>query len=161
MRMRWMAAAAVMLALGGCGKPAPKAPIPVTTVPASQVIPGAAAPGEEPMSLRYEGVLPCADCPGIRTELVLTRKARGWAEGSFSLSETYLERGGPRVTTGDWTTLRGDAADPDATVYQLDPDHTERQRNFLRVGDDAALKALDRDLKPWPKGLPDTLKRVK
>jgi hypothetical protein len=162
MRARWMVVAGAMLALGGCGKPAPKAPIPVTTVPASQVIAGAvAAPGEEPMVLRYAGDLPCADCPGIRTELTLTRKAKGWAEGSYSLSETYLERGGPKVTTGDWTTLRGDATDENASVYQLDPDHTEKQRNFLRVGDDLELKALDRDMKRGPKGLPDTLKRVR
>lgn len=162
MRARWMVVAGAMLALGGCGKPAPKAPIPVTTVPASQVIAGAvAAPGEEPMVLRYAGDLPCADCPGIRTELTLTRKAKGWAEGSYSLSETYLERGGPRVTTGDWTTLRGDAADPDATVYQLNPDDTEEQRNFLRVGDDRELKALDRDMKRWGGKVPDTLTRVK
>jgi hypothetical protein len=162
MRARWMVLAAAALALGACGKPAQKAPIPVTTVPASQVIPDAApAPGEEPMVLRYAGDLPCADCPGVRTELTLTRKAKGWAEGRYSLSETYLERGGPRVTTGDWTTLRGDAVDPDASVYQLDPDHPETQRNFLRVGDDVELKALDKDMKRRGMGLPDTLKRVR
>jgi copper homeostasis protein (lipoprotein) len=162
MRATWTMLAAAMLALCACGKPAPKAPVPVTTVPASQVIPAAApAPGEEPMVLRYAGDLPCADCPGIRTELVLTRKAKGWAEGSYRLTETYLERGGPKVTTGDWTTLRGDAVDPDASVYQLDPDVTERQRNFLRVGDDVELKALDRDMKRWGGKVPDTLKRVR
>ena len=162
MRAGWTVLAVAVVVLGGCGKPAQKAPIPVTTVPASQVIPGAvAAPGEEPMVLRYAGDLPCADCPGIRTELTLTRKAKGWAEGSYSLSETYLERGGPKVITGDWTTLRGDAVDPDASVYQLNPDDTERQRNFLRVGDDLELKALDRDMKRWGGKVPDTLKRVR
>ena len=162
MRARWTIPMMAALALGACGKPAQKAPIPVTTVPASQVIPAAPdKPGEEPMVLRYAGVLPCADCPGIRTELTLTRKAKGWAEGSYSLSETYLERGGPHVTTGDWTTLRGDAVDPDASVYQLDPDHTERQRNFLRVGDDVELKALDKDMKRWGGKVPDTLTRVR
>lgn len=115
---------------------------------------------EEPMVLRFAGDLPCADCPGVRTDLTLTRKAPGWAKGTYVLSETYLERGGPRVTTGDWTTLRGDDADPDATVYQLDPDHPDRARHFLRVGDDKALKALDRELRRWPKRLPDTLKRI-
>lgn len=115
----------------------------------------------EPLVLRFTGVLPCADCPGIRTELTLTRKAPGWAEGTYSLSETYLERGGPRVTTGEWTTLRGDADDEDATVYELEPDRPEHARHFLRLGDDAALKALDRDLKPWPAGPPDALVRAR
>lgn len=121
----------------------------------------AQALAREPLVLRFSGVLPCADCPGIRTTLTLTRKGQGWAEGTYRLSETYIDRGPARVTTGDWTTLRGDAADENATVYELDPDHAERARHFLRVGPDRALKALDRDLKPWPKGLPDTLKRVR
>jgi uncharacterized lipoprotein NlpE involved in copper resistance len=34
----------------------------------------------------YEGVLPCADCPGIRTRLVLH------GDGRFELSTQYLER---------------------------------------------------------------------
>lgn len=163
MRLRWTILAMTALALAGCGKPAdkaPKPPIAVSLAPASAVA-AKVQPGEEPMTLRYEGVLPCADCPGIRTELTLTRKARGWAEGSYSLTETYLERSGPKVTTGDWTTLRGDAVDPDASVYQLNPDHPETQRNFLRVGDDLELKALDKDMKRWGGKVPDTLKRVR
>ncbi len=165
MAMRRTILAMTALALAGCGKPAdkaPKPPIPVSLAPPSAVAPKAAAqPGEEPMTLRYAGDLPCADCPGIRTELTLTRKAKGWAEGTYRLTETYLERGGPNVTTGDWTTLRGDAADPDATVYQLDPDHPVRSRNFLRVGDDLELKVLDKDMKALPATLPVTLKRVR
>jgi uncharacterized lipoprotein NlpE involved in copper resistance len=34
----------------------------------------------------YEGVLPCADCPGIQTRLVLH------ADGRFELERQYLER---------------------------------------------------------------------
>jgi uncharacterized lipoprotein NlpE involved in copper resistance len=34
----------------------------------------------------YEGVLPCADCPGIKTRLVLS------ADGQFELSTQYLDR---------------------------------------------------------------------
>lgn len=34
----------------------------------------------------YEGVLPCADCPGIKTRLTLQR------DGSFELTTQYLER---------------------------------------------------------------------
>ena len=139
MRLDWLLIATAIFSLTACAHAAPR----------------------EPMVLRFAGDLPCADCPGVRIELMLTRKGVGWAEGTYSLSETNLERGGPHVTTGDWTTLRGDAADEDATVYELEPDHPDRARHFLRVGDDKALKALDRDLKPWPKGLPDTLKRVR
>ena len=34
----------------------------------------------------YEGVLPCADCPGIKTRLVLHN------DGRFDLSTQYLDR---------------------------------------------------------------------
>ncbi len=61
--------------------------------------------------------------------------------------------------TGDWTTLRGDATDPDATVYQLNPDKPEGRRAFLRVGQDEALRILDGDMKTLPPGLPDRLER--
>jgi len=129
-----MAGWAAVLALGGC----------------------ATAP--EPMVLRFGGMLPCAGCPGIATELTLTRGGVGYAEGTYRLEETYLGRG-PQVTTGEWTTLRGDAADPDAAVYELDPDHPERARHFKRLGADRALQALNRELKPWPGRAPDRLQR--
>ena len=150
-------------------KPAPRPP--VATAPATPAMPvkveGPDLPAKgnevaiEPLVLTFEGVLPCADCSGIRTRLVLTRRAAGWAEGTYRLTETYADRGSPIVTTGDWTTLRGSAMDDDDTVYELNPDQPDRARHYLRVGDDRALRALARDLKPWPKGLPDRLARVK
>jgi copper homeostasis protein (lipoprotein) len=115
----------------------------------------------EPLVLTFSGTLPCADCSGIATTLTLTRKAAGWAEGTYRLKQTYIDRGPPRVTTGDWTTLRGDATDDDATVYELDPDKAQGAQHFLRVGDDAALRLLDGDMKRLPGRLPSTLKRVK
>jgi hypothetical protein len=146
--------------LGACARPAEKPAPP----PARVEAPASPARGTdlaiEPLALTFEGVLPCPDCPGIRTTLVLTRKAAGWAEGTYRLTEAYIDRGvSPIVTTGDWTTLRGDAVDDDASVYELNPDQADRARHFLRVGDDAALRALTRDLKPWPKGTPDRLER--
>jgi uncharacterized lipoprotein NlpE involved in copper resistance len=111
----------------------------------------------EPLVLGpYEGVLPCADCPGIRTELTLRRKAAGWAEGTYRLVETYLDRGSPQVTQGEWTTLRGDAVNEDAVVYELNPDKPDRARHFERV-DDKTVSALGRDLAPPPKDTPAML----
>ncbi len=46
----------------------------------------------------YEGVLPCADCPGIRTRLVLHD------DGRFELQTQYLERDvKPRAASGRFT----------------------------------------------------------
>src|SRR5690606_28741050 len=45
----------------------------------------------------YVGTLPCADCPGIKTELELN------ADQTFILRETYLDRDvASRVTTGSF-----------------------------------------------------------
>jgi len=162
MRMRWPILAMAVL-LCACAKPAhPPAPRP--GLPLKAEAPERNGNGTEvaiePLVLTFEGVLPCADCPGIKTTLVLTRKAAGWAEGTYRLTETYIERGSPIVTTGDWTTLRGSAMDDDDTVYELNPDEADRARHFLRLGDDAELRVLTKDLKRGPKGLPDRLARV-
>ncbi|WP_304187995.1 copper resistance protein NlpE [Phenylobacterium aquaticum] len=156
-----------LLVLAGCSRGAepPTAPPPPKFAPPKSPIPQpddvALTAQVEPMSLAFAGTLPCADCPGVRTELTLTRKAAGWAEGTYRLVETYLDRGPPIVTKGDWTTLRGDAVDDDATVYELNPDDPKRARHFLRVGDDQAIRTLDGDMKALPKGLPDTLTRAR
>lgn len=156
-----------LLALTGCSKAGepPTAPPPPKIAPPKLPVPQPAdvalTAQTEPMTLTFSGVLLCADCPGIKTELVLTRKAAGWAEGTYRLTETYIDRGAPFVSTGDWTTLRGDATDDDATVYELNPDDPKTARHFLRVGDDQAIRTLDGDMKPLPKGLPDTLTRVR
>jgi len=50
----------------------------------------------------YEGVLPCADCPGIRTTLTLR------SDDSFELSSVYLERQvPPRTERGQFTWAAG------------------------------------------------------
>lgn len=46
----------------------------------------------------YEGVLPCADCPGIKTRLTLRR------DGGYELSTQYLDRQpAPQVVRGQFT----------------------------------------------------------
>ncbi|MDO8801900.1 copper resistance protein NlpE [Phenylobacterium sp.] len=152
--MKYLALALALL-MTACSPQAAKAPEP----PPAPV--AAAIPSPDAMTMVFAGDLPCADCPGLRTELTLTRDAPYSGDGTYRLVETYLERGAPFTSTGKWGTLRGDAVDPDATVYLLDPDKPDSGRPFLRVGQDEALKVLDKELKAWPSGLPDTLKRVK
>lgn len=120
---------------------------------------GACAPAglraQEPLVLGpFAGSLPCADCAGVPAVLTLTRKAQGWAEGSYRLEERKAS--GSVVSVGDWTTLRGDAADEDAVVYQLDPDTRATSRYFKKVGEDS-VRLLDGDLKEIAGGKPTTL----
>jgi uncharacterized lipoprotein NlpE involved in copper resistance len=152
---------ALALLMGACSPQAAKAPV---APAAAAAAPPAAAPGTsipEATVMSFVGNLPCADCPGIRTELTLTRDAPYSGDGHYKLVETYIDRGAPFTSTGVWGTLRGDATDEDATVYELNPEKSEAaRRHFKRIGDEA-LQALGKDLRPWPSGLPDMLKRVK
>ena len=53
----------------------------------------------------YEGVLPCADCPGIRTRLTLRQ------DGTYELSRLYIDRDrDPRLAGGRFTWQPGDNA---------------------------------------------------
>jgi predicted secreted protein len=97
----------------------------------------------------FAGVLPCADCAGILTELRLYAEQPSGRAAHYELTETYLgSRDGDRSigTAGRWSTVRGSAGDKDATVIQIDLGPIDARRNFLRVGDDE-LRLLDRNLR--------------
>jgi uncharacterized lipoprotein NlpE involved in copper resistance len=84
----------------------------------------------------YEGVLPCADCPGIKTRLVLA------ADGGFELSTQALDRqGAPQTSRGrfSWNAAGSD--------IQLDAAGSGQQ---FRVGEGRLLQ-FDRDgtAPPW------------
>jgi copper homeostasis protein (lipoprotein) len=112
----------------------------------------------------YKGTMPCADCSGLDTVLRLYAKGKFDTTYAFYVrTQTY--RGAPHgdVTLsdrGEWTVLRGDAADPDATVYQLNPDDEQHSEALLVQDNGAALMELDRDLKPIETKRNVTLKRV-
>jgi predicted secreted protein len=108
----------------------------------------------------YSGKMPCADCSAIKTTLTLNKDAQG-APGSFSMVERFLGRPSAEVrkTSGTWTIAQGDAADKNATVYQLHPAGSATVQPFLKV-DENTLRLLDINLKELPATLPHTLKRV-
>lgn len=119
----------------------------------------ALAQGSSGHSVRYSGIMFCADCSGIKTSLVLEKDAQG-APTSYAMTEVYVGRTvPPRKTSGTWTILRGDATDKDATVYQLHPDGSAGVTSFLKTNEDE-LQMLDGNLGELPASLPHTLKRV-
>jgi heat shock protein HslJ len=61
----------------------------------------------------YAGVLPCADCPGVKTSLTLNR------DGSYELSTLYLDRQvAPRIVRGRFSwNAEGNAIALDANGY--------------------------------------------
>lgn len=113
--------------------------------------------------LHYEGILPAADCPGIRYTLTLRHREHS-GDGTFQLQMTYLEaEDGKDVTfsyTGRRLTLRGIPSDADATVWQLLVDGKEKDVfNFLRE-DDQTLTLLNKDFEKNDSQLNYSLKRT-
>jgi copper homeostasis protein (lipoprotein) len=125
---------------------------------------GAPRPGTAIVFGVYKGSMPCADCSGLDTVLRLYAKGKFDTTYAFYVrTQTY--RGAPHgdVTLsdrGEWTVLRGDATEPDATVYQLNPDDEQHSEALLVQDKGAALEQLDRDLKPIETTMNVTLRRV-
>lgn len=84
----------------------------------------------------FEGLTPAASNPGIRWTLeIYSQKYSG--DGVYKLLMNYLEanNGQDQIDTsyGRLYTLRGDATDKNATVYQLAPFSGGGDTNFLRI----------------------------
>lgn len=109
--------------------------------------------GTTAIRARYEGVLPCADCGGIQTELMLL------ADGSYAMRESYQgkstdafeSRGRYNVSSS------GTQADPNATVYVLTPAEGEN-RFFVATNGGQELRLLDSQKQEIPSQAPHTLK---
>ena len=97
----------------------------------------------------YAGRLPCPDCEGIDTRLMLYPPP----EFRFVLQRTYRRPYGRFEIKGPYYIERGSAVDPDATVFELS---AAEPIYFQQVGPDE-LAPLDRDRRPIA-GAP-TLKR--
>jgi copper homeostasis protein (lipoprotein) len=104
--------------------------------------------------LQFKGILPCADCPGIETELTLVND-----DLRYVMKERYIDRSvTPRVSTGEWTTLRGYKDDEDAVVYWLDPE-SDHEQYFLKTSDSTILM-LDRNEERIQSSLNFTLTKI-
>lgn len=97
----------------------------------------------------YKGVLPAASCSGIEYQVTLYNYEHS-GDGVYEMVLTYIdadERGNSTYeTTGRMYTLRGDAVDKNAVVYQLVPFAEGETVNFLYQQD--RLQLLDQEQKP-------------
>lgn len=107
----------------------------------------------------FQGTMPCADCSGIITTLTLYTKApHDFTEAIYKLNSKYIDRGS-FTSYGSWLLLRGRPGDPDATVYELDPDKSSGKQYYLRV-DENKLQPLSRDMMPIDSPMNLWLKRI-
>ncbi len=90
----------------------------------------------------YEGIIPCADCAGIRLELALD-EASSLPRRAYRLTETYLgttEKDSIFSRFGSYRVIRGNKQHPDIELYEIDPDLKEN-RYFIRKSPDTLLVA--------------------
>ena len=112
-----MAAAATMFAMGlvSCGTKQNTDNQEATVDTVAMAEP---TPAPTPISGTFEGTLPCADCSGIKTELVIGE------DGKFKLTETYMAKKEKQfVSEGE--IVRGEGGrfsltDKDGTVRQYE-----------------------------------------
>ena len=116
--------------------------------------------GRHPEALFFYGILPCADCPGIRTKLTLVPDDR-----LYVLRRTYLEadegRDATFTTVGAWSEEPG-ALDqrPDAPVFRLHAAEDAPPHMMLARTAVDTLRLLDREGRWIDSDLPYELIRV-
>ena len=83
----------------------------------------------------YEGVLPCADCSGLKLNLTLQPNF------TYILQSDYIGKSPtPVVTSGTWTVFRGAPFDARAQIIFLHEPTARDTWNFLVVGDNELLE---------------------
>jgi copper homeostasis protein (lipoprotein) len=97
----------------------------------------------------YQGIIPCADCPGIKSTLVLL------PDSTFTLTDEYLERQAePVKTTGTFEMKHGFGEDTNAEYLTLHPTGSGTSRFFVKYSNspgevtmlDGEGKAIKSDL---------------
>lgn len=100
----------------------------------------------------FEGVFPCADCQGIKTQLTLYQDIANSENNTYILKETYLaDKTGDTTFTSDgkWDILKGIKTNDTATVYFLNYEDPDEARYFLKLGVDS-VEMLDKEQQPIP-----------
>lgn len=125
----------LLLVLAACSREGERGGGPLSSAPTP------VPPSAEDIERTWAGLLPCRDCQGIDTRLVLrTREGKR----NYLLTETYL--GGSGQTSfnraGTWTELQRRVGGEPQVTYVLDPDKAAQQ--FV-LQPDGALEMLDAD----------------
>jgi hypothetical protein len=149
-----MGAALLCLALAACQRGGEGAPAGPGASGADW--PGAVGPFAEGSERIWSGLLPCRDCDGVDTRLVLQLKDR---QRSYLLTETYLGGAGPNRFTraGRWTESQRAVDGERLTAYTLDPGRAA-QVYVLRA--DGSLELLDARGQPQAQPIAYRLQRL-
>lgn len=94
----------------------------------------------------FLGTIPCADCQGISTELVLNGEANG-SSRSFAMKQAYLGKPADKnvvLSSGKWFLAKGNNQDPDAIMLQLIPTEGDTDMLYFEQVSDTEIKLLDK-----------------
>jgi len=80
----------------------------------------------------YEGILPCADCSGVKTVLKIYQGDGTMESHKFELISVYKGKGNGKEfkETGTFNYERGLEKDPDGTIYVLNWDQPESKQIY-------------------------------
>jgi copper homeostasis protein (lipoprotein) len=148
-RAGWLGTALLCGALAGCGAPAgPGA--------SGADWPNAVGPFTDGSERVWSGLLPCRDCAGVDTRLVLQLKDR---QHSYLLTETYLGGAAPNRFTraGRWDESERAVDGERVTAYTLDRGRAA-QVYVLRA--DGSLELLDAQGRPQTQPIAYRLQRL-
>jgi len=149
----------VIAALSACKPQAPAEPPAPPAQPEAAAAPAAPAADALPSTQgapfdakafagTFTGTLPCADCPGIDTRLVLA------ADGTYTITESYQSRSAPELKgDGTWT------AEENNTRLRLDPNSKSDNDRLFAILSNDEIRQLDMEGKPIDSTLPYNLKR--
>lgn len=102
-------------------------------------------PAEKLITTSYRGTLPCADCPGLDTELILKKNSTDSIDGVYVMKETYLERNvDPLISEGTWKTIFSSSKGKPVVIYEINQGTPDSVRYFLQVNDNE-IKMLDKN----------------
>ena len=120
--------------------PAPAAPVSTATAPAAQ------APAT--ITGTFSGTLPCADCAGIDSTLVLT------ADGKYHLTDAYQDKDHSSfVSEGEYSLESG------GKILHLRPSNKDEYDGYYAIVSPTQLSMLDREGKAIASKLNYTLSR--
>jgi copper homeostasis protein (lipoprotein) len=96
----------------------------------------------------FQGVTPCADCPGVRLTITLS------ADGTYKLERIYLERTAKNDETGTWE------YDEDTSLLTLRPNGSKTNPELFAVNLKPTLQMLDAQGKAIQSGANHTLSEM-
>jgi copper homeostasis protein (lipoprotein) len=94
----------------------------------------------------YSGILPCADCTGVKTIIKFYKERIDSTSGSYVRSEVHLGADTkPIETKGDWKIIKGSKSDPNAEVYEMNVNSIGSSHYFQKLNR-TTIKLLNKQL---------------